>query len=355
MMNLYEKIIANTEESGARMDEEEKVRRPAKADLDNLALSLASDFVGSKETNNSGDARQDFRKLSAIIRQLFDDRSFFNFFFRDAGRLGRTTFLESRFDQILTDLATVPMLNSRVSNPILVIVPHWNHSHGDYFFLQKLLFLLGFSNIRLTLPGHGARSRDTARIVSDFVSADVVQTINCVRLAVLELRSVVTALTTFGYNNIFVLGVSLGSCIAFLGATFDIRISGLSLLLPAGSFTDVVLTGRATRHIAEELRDVTSRTDLRDIWSIISPCAFLGEFSARKIPLKIISATHDKVVLPGLTREFVDQLIDAGCNVDWTKVPCGHYTMARFPFNIAVLFRIVRFISRYGEGGKPLA
>src|SRR2546428_6636509 len=57
-------------------------------------------------------------------------------------------------------------------------------------------------------------------------------------------------------------------------------------------------------------------------------------------------AVYDLSFLPALSRQTYDEIrrCDVPCEIMW--LPCGHYTLGRFPFNAVAGYRIVRFLAR---------
>ena len=140
------------------------------------------------------------------------------------------------------------------------------------------------------------------------------------------------------------MGASLGSCVAGLTAAHDERVKGSLLLLTAGDFADVVWTGRATRHIREGLQGGIQLSELKDIWSPISLFPFIPLLARPSHRLMLVSARRDKVVLPHLTTQFVDELRAANANLRWRLLRCGHYSLGVFPFSWMTLAMAVGFL-----------
>ena len=51
--------------------------------------------------------------------------------------------------------------------------------------------------------------------------------------------------------------------------------------------------------------------------------------------------------LPAYTREFIDNLRGRGIPVKVLSMPCGHYTIGRFPFSLVAGLAACRFL--YGN------
>jgi pimeloyl-ACP methyl ester carboxylesterase len=228
------------------------------------------------------------------------------------------------------------------------VLPHLNAEAWAYQALSRRLMRLGPTVVELTLPYHGLRSRPGSIISDYFVSPNIGRTIRTVRQAVLDTRKTLTWLSDRGYQNIGLVGVSLGSCISGLVAAHDERVRVSVLLLTAGDFSEVVWTGRATQYIKDALAVGMNLDELKAVWSIVSPGSFAKELSRVGHSMLIISGRRDRVVLPCLTERFFKQLRSSKARCDWRVLGCGHYSMGSFPFNAAALFMVARFLSREG-------
>ena len=85
---------------------------------------------------------------------------------------------------------------------------------------------------------------------------------------------------------------------------------------------------------------------LRYLWSPISPYPFIETLRGTNRRCLMISGRYDLSFLPELSRQAYDELrrCEVPCEIAW--LPCGHYTMGRFPFNAVAGYRIVRFLTR---------
>ncbi len=244
------------------------------------------------------------------------------------------------------NVVTAKVLFGRSRRSAVIILSHWNAAAGEYQSLARHLVRFGLTVVELTLPYHGSRNRPGAAISDYFLSPNVGRTIRSVRQAVIDTRGVVDWLCQRGYNNIGLIGASLGSSVAGLVAEHDSRICASVLLLTAGDFGEVVWTGRATRHIKESLSRSIGMNELRDLWSIISTATFARALSRADHRTMIISGSRDQVVKPYLTRRFISELQESAAACEWRELACGHYSLAVFPFNVVTFFLMLRFLKR---------
>ena len=230
----------------------------------------------------------------------------------------------------------------------VVILPHLNAPMWPYGSICKYLVQFGITAVELCMPYHGVRNRPGARTSDYFLSANLGRTIRSVRQAVTDTKGVIDWLAERGYENLGVIGLSLGSCVGGLVGAHDRRVRASAMLLTAGDFGEVVWTGRATKHIKAALAAGITLEELRQVWSIISTGTFTEELSRPGHKILILSGSRDRAVAPYLTRRFVDQLKDRGAQLTWHVLPCGHYSLALFPFNALAFLALIRFFRAAG-------
>jgi acetyl esterase/lipase len=227
----------------------------------------------------------------------------------------------------------------------VVILHHWNARPPSYRVFGRLFSNLGMSAVVMTLPYHGLRGNGAA-VANRFLNADVSNTIRSMMQSVLDVQVVVDWLREGRARQVGVLGISLGSPVAALAASFNPQIRAVALLLTAGDFASVVWSGRATRHIREAMDGRITVEQLQLLWGVISPCRFADRLAASHAKVLVLSGAYDKVVLPNLAAEFVDRLRQAGADLTHLRWPCGHYSLGALPFSIAAFVRSFVFLKR---------
>jgi hypothetical protein len=247
-----------------------------------------------------------------------------------------------------SDLVRARVIESKRRRAAVIVLPHWSAPTWGYQRFVRHLSRVGLTAVEVALPYHGVRTREGALIADYFLSANLGRTIRSVRQAVVDTMDIVTWLTRRGHDRVAVIGLSLGSCIAGLVGAHDPRVRCSALLLTAGDFAEVTWTGRATRHIRRAVETEMTLDQLRSVWSIISTETFAREFARPGHSALVISGTRDAVVKPYLTRRFIDQLSACGANFGWMQLECGHYSLARAPFGILALVRLLYFFQRCG-------
>jgi hypothetical protein len=247
-----------------------------------------------------------------------------------------------------SDLVCARVIEKAGRRGAVIVLPHWSAPTWGYQRFVRHLSRVGLTAVEVALPYHGVRMRDGALIADHFLSANLGRTIRSVRQAVVDTIDIVTWLTQRGHDRIAVIGLSLGSCIAGLVGAHDPRVRCSALFLTAGDFAEVTWTGRATRHIRRAVETEMTLDQLRSVWSIISTETFAREFARPGHDALVISGTRDTVVKPYLTRRFIDQLNASGARFGWTRLGCGHYSLARAPFSILAFLRLLYFFQRCG-------
>ncbi len=110
------------------------------------------------------------------------------------------------------------------SRKAVVVLPHWNAKLPQHNALCAGLQRIGISALRLSLPYHDARMPANLRRADYAVSANICRTIDATRQAVIDTRSCFDWLEQQGFEDLGIIGTSLGSCYAFLASAHDSRI-----------------------------------------------------------------------------------------------------------------------------------
>ena len=335
---LFSDMLKRSDEQAAAAEDDKKKVVPAELG----AFIAFPDFAGLETPAEMASAVQSklrspesYYGLEAICPKL--QNAFF-----DGHEL---SFSSSVISHIASnDIARVRIFERSAPSKVVVLVPYWNASPNGLLSLAKLLYHFGYTVALLTLPYHAQRARPGSEFADYFVSANLGRTIASVRQAVADVYGVVSWLERRGHREFSIVGTSLGSCIAGIASAFDHRIRKAALVLTAGSFADVVCSGRSTRHISVALQTAFRMEEIRSIWDLISLHAYCLQFKERNTKLLLLSAKQDTVVMPELTRDFLSKLKKHNLNFTETWLDCGHYTIGRFPFNLAATWSMVKFL-----------
>ncbi|MDH2328364.1 dienelactone hydrolase-related enzyme [Cereibacter sp. SYSU M97828] len=234
---------------------------------------------------------------------------------------------------------------ARSSRRALLVFHHWNASSRQSL-LEGYFRRRGLTVIEVAMPYHFERGRPGAAHADFMLSANLGRTLQSVRQATLDGRSIIQWLKGRGFEGISVLGMSLGSWVAGLVAAHDPDVSKASLFLTADSLADMVWSGRATHAIRKGLEPAMSLTDLRKAWRPCDLGAYVQRLSRSDLDLQVVLARRDKVVRPDLTRRFVRDLKQAGADLTLKELPCGHYSLALPPFSLMAGISLQQFFER---------
>jgi dienelactone hydrolase len=242
------------------------------------------------------------------------------------------------------DLVCAKVTEARSSDRALLVFHHWNASSRSpklaNFFSRR-----GITVVEMALPYHFERRRPSASHADHMLSPNLGRTIQSVRQAVLDGRKLIRALKNEGYQDISVLGMSLGSWVAGLIAAHDPAVRRAALLLSAGSLADMVWTGRATPHIRASLEAEVGLADLRRTWAPLNLENYADKLARTDLDLQFVFATRDTVVLPELSRQLVAKLKSAGVAPGILELNCGHYSLSLPPYLIWTGLSVLRLLS----------
>lgn len=334
-MRFLKDYIARQEERLAHEDDAEKRAGPLR--LTSFESGPSTGFKSIADMIASTDAAM--RAAEQFYSLPSDQHSEF--------RLGNgnLTYLSPIRDGTANDNVFVRVFGDlRQAKRAVVILPHWNAHYDAYAQMARIISRFGGVALVLMLPHHLLRSDTKSNVANDFLNADLGAAIRSIRQSVLDTKLLIDWLHAQGLQDISLIGASLGSCVASLAATFEPRVSRAVLLLTAGDFAEVVWTGRATRHICEVLEGSIALDELKRIWAIISPSNFVWRLAGSGCRVLVVSGQRDEVVKYDLAQKYVAELVACQANVVWQALPCGHYTLAKPPFNLIALLRTISFL-----------
>ncbi|QQS40851.1 MAG: hypothetical protein IPM63_16005 [Acidobacteriota bacterium] len=232
-----------------------------------------------------------------------------------------------------------------------VVLPHWNAREGSYLNLCTNLQRFGVSALRLTLPYHEERMPPELERADHLVSPNIGRTIQSVRQSVLDTLAAVRWLYQQGYEEVGVVGTSIGSCVAFLAFVHDETIKSAVFNHVSGYVSDVVWRGLSTYHVKEGLETGISLEDLRECWKPISPFAYLDKLAALPPrPQRYIYTLYDLSFPVDLSRSTMRALNERGIEHDETVIPCGHYTLGEKPWVYLDGYKIISFLRKSLRG-----
>ena len=243
----------------------------------------------------------------------------------------------------------------RTRNPgkrAVVVLPQWNADAESHLGLCRLFSFLGIAALRLSLPYHDFRKPREIERADYAVSANIGRTIDAARQAVIDTRSCLDWLESQGYEQLGIVGTSLGSCYAFIASAHDPRLRVCAFNHASTYFADVVWTGQSTRHIRAGIENAIDLERLRQAWLAISPMAYFAQFERRAFSDRgyrqslIVYATHDLTFPPELSREIIAEFRRRDLQHEVAVLPCGHYSSGETPYKYLDGFYLSRFLKR---------
>lgn len=249
---------------------------------------------------------------------------------------------------ITTGISENDMVHAKVTSAgsfdhAVIVFHHWNASSRNaplaWFFARQ-----GLNVVEIAMPYHLERRRPGSSHADYMLSSNLGRTIQSVRQAVVDGRQLVRILQRTGYRRVSVLGISLGSWVAGLVAAHDPAIRKANLLLSAGSLADMVWTGSATQHIRASLEGSLELSDLRRAWAPLSLGSYADRLARPGLDMQFVFAKRDRVVLPVLSEEFIQQLEGAGASPSVKRLNCGHYSSSLPPYAIGAGIGAARFL-----------
>lgn len=243
---------------------------------------------------------------------------------------------------------------SKEKKKVIIVVPHWNSIGAKYDKLCRLMNKFNFSSIRISLPFHDKRGgplplADGELRSTLMVSANIGLTLLTMRQTVQDIISVVNWLEHRGYRKIVIMGTSIGSCAAFFAAAHDSRLKGFFANLMSSYFGEVVWTGISTKHIRKSVEPFINLEQLRNLWLLNSPIAFIEKIKQYNPALKqfILAGRFDNTFHYYLTELLFKAYDMQGISYSKAVLPCGHYTLGKYWFKYIDAYYILRFFRNY--------
>ena len=229
------------------------------------------------------------------------------------------------------------------SRAAVVVLPQWNCKWDGQVGLCKMLQHAGISALRLSMPFHHDRKPQETERSEYLVSPNVGRTLTASRQAVVDARRAADWLFARGYETVGIIGTSIGSCMAFLTFVHDERFSVGTFIHVSTYYADVVWEGLSTSHVRKALEPAIDRDTLRRMWEPISPMPFIKRLEGTRRSMLMLSGRYDLTFPPKLTEESYQELEKYSIPVNRTWLPCGHYTMGKFPFQVIAGLKIRKF------------
>src|SRR5690349_6636558 len=234
--------------------------------------------------------------------------------------------------------------NGRRSRKAVVVLPQWNAQPQSHVEACRIFNLIGMAALRLTLPYHQQRKPAEIERADHLVCTNIGRTIQSMRQAVLDTRAAVRWLRQEGFEQIGILGTSVGSCIAFLAFAHEPDLNAGAFNHVSGYVADVVWHGLSTAHVRAGLGDNLTLDELRECWRPISPFPFMSRVGRR--PIRFIIARYDLTFPIDLSHEAIAEARRLGLPLDVVWLPCGHYTTGELPWKAIDAWQIATFLRK---------
>jgi hypothetical protein len=108
----------------------------------------------------------------------------------------------------------------------------------------------------------------------------------------------------------------------------------------------VVWEGLSTQHIRQGLETHITLERLREAWRAISPPHYAERYSKMKKKSLFIYAQYDTTFPTKFSEQVVANARTQGWDHKAVVLPCGHYTLGRFPFKYIDGYKICAFLKR---------
>jgi dienelactone hydrolase len=238
--------------------------------------------------------------------------------------------------------------NGKRSRKAVVVLPQWNAQPDSHVEACRIFNFIGMSALRLTLPYHLQRKPPEIERADHLVSTNVGRTIQSMRQAVLDTRAAVRWFKNEGYEQVGILGTSVGSCIAFLAFAHEPNLNAGAFNHVSGYVADVVWHGLSTAHVREGFGDQLTLEELRHFWEPISPYPFMSRIAQMgHRPMRFIVARYDLTFPIDLSREAIAEARRFDLPLDIVWLPCGHYTTGELPWKAIDAWKIATFFRKH--------
>ena len=219
----------------------------------------------------------------------------------------------------------------------MIVLPQWNADAFSHNALCEMFAKFGVSSLRLSKPYHDVRRPAELERADYAVSANVGRTIEAARQGVADIRSCCDWLESQGFEQIGILGTSLGSCYGFLAAAMDPRLRVCAFNHASMSFGDVVWEGQSTRHVHAALRRAGLDQEMtQQIFASISPSSFVDRFASTggngQRNTLVVYAPYDLTFPLKGSLALLEAFRKRGVPHIAKVLPCGHYTTGEMPY-----------------------
>ena len=232
--------------------------------------------------------------------------------------------------------------NSGSKDHAIVVFHHW-YARNRYPAFSKFFAAKGVTVVEATLPYHlSRRSNDYSE--EQFFNADLCQTVQSMRQAVLDGRKVVRWLHDQGYRKISVVGMCLGGTVAGLIAAQEEKVDKAVLMVTPSSPADLVWTAETMQSLRGRIEPSMSLEGLKTAWGIIDLEKHLFGLTRSRLDMMFILGRDDTIARPEGPDRVIERLTECNRSPEVLRLGCGHSSIGIFPYNIIAAKKVLRFV-----------
>jgi pimeloyl-ACP methyl ester carboxylesterase len=231
----------------------------------------------------------------------------------------------------------------------LIHVMHWNGRLNAY---EKIIRFIRGSGLPITTlvhvpAGRGLNPGEGDPVDYSAVSPNLGRTVFQAREDILDLQRMAKHLKEdLGYEQVGLFSYSLGSLRSLIAALTSPELFDFAILHEiADNFTEALMNGIATHHVADLIKGNIDYGLLDRLWSTISPGAYQNHFK-RLPPTRIVQAKYDLVFGPENNERLNEKIRKERTDVEIQVVPTGHTTFGTLPSAADVMWKNLKFIYR---------
>ncbi|HEY6464677.1 MAG TPA: prolyl oligopeptidase family serine peptidase [Candidatus Acidoferrales bacterium] len=228
----------------------------------------------------------------------------------------------------------------------VVVLAQWNARWEEQQGVCRWLNRLGLTAVKMSLPYHDRRAIPDHPRADHLVGPNIGLTIQANRQAVIDARRVFRWLESQGYDQLGIIGTSIGSCIGFITMCHEPAIRAGAFLHASTYFGEVVSQGLTTMNVWEPMKQHVTREEAIRYWSPISPFPYIPKLRGAGKKILAITGRYDPTFWPELTEQFLAELRQNSVKFDHLSLPCGHYSLGVTPFSQVVGHRFGKFLTR---------
>jgi len=227
----------------------------------------------------------------------------------------------------------------------VLVLPHWSATPGSYAPFCRLLNLLGFSALLVTLPYHGQRQPRECAGAEYSVSPNIGRTIAAARQGVIDTLCCLEWLVRRGYEQTAIFGNSLGFGHAFLASALDRRLQVNVFNHCCSTVSDAVWDGMPRYRAALERR--ISQQQLRECWSVINPISYVDQYARMPKRSLMVLGRYDTVFPRDCVEEMICHFGVRGLDHRIVELACGHRTIGDVPYLLLSAFHTGVFLRKH--------